>query len=304
MSYQPPSDQPPQEGTPTTNVSSPGSGGAYTQPTGDYTPPPPAGGYTPPPSVGGYTPPPGGGYSAPPPPPTGMGGGGGMGSMGGGGGAGGQLNPQELIQSYIGAVTKPNAAFYESEMPKASWVKTIVGTLAVAVVQIIFGLLFAGAAAAQLNSLRDQLNAQGRTLPFDIGILAGASGAGSILAIVLTPLFFLLGSGLLYLVAKMLGGQGNDFMTHSYLLSLSYTPIRILTTVLNIIPLLGGLVSFVLGLYLLYCQGKSMEASQRLSPGRAQLAAFLPTIIGIVLAVLCCILVFVGLLGVVGNANR
>lgn len=221
-----------------------------------------------------------------------------------GGGMGGQINPQELLQSYIGAVRNPNAAFYESEMPKASWIKILVGTLAVAIVQILIGLIFAGAAAAQLNSLRDQLAAQGRQLPFDPGIFMGASGAGSIASIVLTPLFFLIGAGLLFLVAKLLGGQGNDYMTHAYLLSLSYTPLRIIGAVVGIIPILGSIVSLVIAIYLLYSQGKSMEASQRLSPGRAQLAAFLPTIIGIVLALLCCILLIVGVLGVVGSVPR
>ncbi len=224
-----------------------------------------------------------------------------MGSMGG---AGGQLNPQELLQSYIGAITKPSAAFYESEMPKASWIKILVGTLAVAVVQIIIGLVFAGAAAAQLNALRSQLNAQGRQLPFDPGIFMGASGAGSIASIVLTPLFFIIGAGLLYLVAKMLGGQGNDFMTHAYLLSLSYTPLRIIGAVAGIIPVLGSIIALVAGIYLLYCQGKSMEASQRLTPGRAQLAAFLPTIIAIVLGLLCCVLLLVGIVGALNTAPR
>lgn len=273
-----------------------GPGGSPTEPVGggpDYTPPPAGGGYSPPPSGGGYAPPPGGGYNAPPPtPPTSSGP-----SMGGMD----QAGLQTLLQSWIAAVTKPNVGTYESEIPKASWIKVLIGVGLVTIVTLIINLIFAGVASASFNQLRDQLRAQGTDLPFDPGMLAAGGGIGGI---IFTPLAFFLGAGLLYLLAKMFGGQGNDFMVHSYLLSLSYTPLRIVAALVNIVPIIGGFISIALSLYQLYCAGVSMQASQRLAPGKAQLAAFLPTIVGFILICLCSLLAIFGLAAAIGGTSR
>ncbi len=298
---------PPSGGTPTTNIPPQGGQGGYTPPqggqggytpppSGGYTPPPP-GGYTPPPP-GGYTPPPpGGGYGAPPPPPPPTGGMGPMGSMGGAGG----VDFNDLIQGYRGAVMTPNTPFYESQIPKANFLKILVGLGIVVVVDIIMGLIASGAAAAQMAAYRDQL----RGLPFDPTLLAGGGGiAGALLSIVTVPLFFFIGSAIVYGLAKMLGGQGSDFMVHSYLLSLSYVPLGVVMSVLNIIPGVGPLVVLVAIIYRQYSQGKSLEASQRMAPGRAQAAAFIPIGIVILLICLCTLLVIFGLMAAFSGANR
>ncbi|HEY0070837.1 MAG TPA: YIP1 family protein [Chloroflexia bacterium] len=323
MSYQPPPEQPggpppgpPPEpppggppygggGTPTTNIPPQGEQGGYTPPpSGGYTPPPPGGyappppgGYAPPPP-GGYTPPPpGGGYGAPPPPPPPTGG---MGYPGGG--AGGQLDIQDLFQGYMGAVTTPTTTFYESQIPKANIIKVLIGLGIVVVVNVIVGLIGAGAAAAAMAPLRDQLRAQG--VNFDpTGLAAGGGISGALFTIILTPLTFFIGSAIIYGLAKMLGGQGADFMTHSYLLSLSYVPLGVLASVLGLIPALGSLVALVALLYRQYSQGKSLEASQRMAPGRAQLAAFLPIGIGILLVCLCILLATFGLMAAINGAT-
>lgn len=275
--------------------------GGYTQPIGGSQPggyaPPPGGGYTPP-QGGGYTPPPGGGYNVPPPPPPG-GGMGGMNipSMGGVN----QASLQNLLQKYITVVTKPSAANYEAEIPQANWTNTLIGVAAVAIVSFIISLLFAGASAAMLAPLRSQLSSNGST--FDPTIFAGGVGAGgAVLGLFFTFVFFFLGALVLYISAKIFGGQGTNFMTHAYLLSLSYTPLRIVSTIVSIIPIIGSLVSIVLFLYQIYQAGLSMQASQRMAPGKAQLAAFVPLLIGIVLG--CLVLVLcVGLFAAALNGS-
>lgn len=239
-------------------------------------PPPPSGGYTPPPPGGGYTPPPpppGGGF-APPSRPEG----------------GGQLDFQALIQSYINAVTKPNAATYEAEIPKADWTKILIGVAAVTVVNALIALIGIGAGMAFMDQFQDQLG--GQEVPVDVGMLGAVGVIGAVWALILTPILFFAGAGILWLTAKMFGGQNSDFMTHSYLLSLSYTPLRIAAGIIGIIPFVGDLIALVLGLYQLYSAGLAMQASQRMAPGRAMLAAFLPAIVGIVLLCLCLALFF------------
>jgi hypothetical protein len=135
-------------------------------------------------------------------------------------------------------------------------------------------------------------------------MFAGGVGVGGAFSgFIFTYIGFFLGAGLLWLMAKMFGGQNSDFLTHSYLLSLSYTPLRIISTVLSIVPFLGGLVALVLSLYQLYSAGLAMQASQRMAPGRAQLAAFLPTIVGFLLLCLCIVLFIFGIAAAIGGAS-
>lgn len=242
------------------------------------------------PTGGSYTPPPPPGGGMPPPAPAG----------------GGQLDFAGLFQSWINAVTKPNASTYEAEIPNANWVKVLIGIAVTAVAGFLVNLIFAGAAVAQIDQSIAQLRGQAGTegiVSFLETIRGYVGGGGAISALIFPFISFFVGAGIQYLFAKMLGGQGQDFMVHSYLSSLSYAPLHTAANLLQIIPLLGGCVAFVLSLYQIYSVGLSMQASQRLAPGRAQLAAFLPVIIGIVISCLCVILAIMGIASIAGNTN-
>lgn len=282
MSYQPP----------------PPEGSGNTPPEGGYAPPPPAseGGYSPPPQATGssYSPPPpptGGGYSPPPPPMTAM--------KTSGGGSG---DMSHLPQSYINAVTKPSVGTYEAEIPNANITKTLIGVAIVAIVSFLFNLIFAGASAAALAPLTSQLRQSGSNI--DPAALTGGAGiGGALLGLVFTFVFFFVGAGIQYLVAKMLGGQGQDFGTHAYLDSLSYTPLRVVSTVVAIIPVIGGLVGLVLILYQLYLQSLGLQASQRLPAGKAMMAAFAPAIIALVLGCISLVACAGLIASIMGAAN-
>jgi hypothetical protein len=202
-----------------------------------------------------------------------------------------QATVQDLFQSYMNAMTKPNVMTYQMEIPRASWLRTLIGLAAVDIVSFVFGLIAVAIGSAQIASALAQLHAQGIYGYDGFLNLAGGGGiAGAVFGLILTPAFFFLGAGILWLTARMFGGTGSDFMTHCYLLSLSYTPLRIIGKVIGVIPVLGGLVAFVAFIYQLYSAGLAMQASQRMQPGRAQLAAFVPLIVGIVLGCLCVVL--------------
>jgi len=224
-----------------------------------------------------------------------------MGSMG----TVNQASLQGLFQSWMSAITKPNVATYEAEIPKASWMGTLIGVAVVAVISFLINLLFAGAAAAAFAPLRQQLINQGYTGP-DPFVMGGGSGiVAAFWALIGAFITFFLGAGLLWLMAKMFGGTNSNFMTHSYLLSISYAPLRIISTVLSIIPFVGGLVFLVTYLYQIYSAGLAMQASQRMQPGRAQIAAFLPTIVGLVLGCLCFFVLIAAVVSIInGAANR
>jgi hypothetical protein len=208
-----------------------------------------------------------------------------------------------MFQSWINALTKPNVMTYEQEIPRANWTTVLSGIVLVAILRAIVALLFAGTAAATMNQFRNFFPADSN---FDPSTVSWAYGGGGIVSAIIMPFItFFLGAGVLWLAARMFGGTGSDFMTHSYLLSLSWTPTRAISAVLEIIPFINLLVGVVLFFYQLYLAGLAMQASQRMQPGRAQMAAFLPTIIGIVLGGLCCLL-FAGLIAAAlsGLANQ
>jgi hypothetical protein len=218
---------------------------------------------------------------------------------------GGAFDIQSLFQSWLNALTKPNVTTYEAEIPRANWTSTLVGLAIVALVSALVALLSLGASRAMLDQFTPFLQQQDPN--FDPNMLNqyyGGTGIGAaVWAFIGTFITFFLGAGVLWLAARMLGGTGSDFMTHSYLLSLSYTPTRVIAAVLGIIPVVGGLVGLVLYFYQLYLAGLSMQASQRMQSGRAQMAAFLPSIVGIVLGGLCCLLAFGTLVALISGAS-
>lgn len=282
-----PSPQPPPSGGGYSAPPPPSSGSGYTPPGGGYTPPPNSG-YTPPPSGGGYTPPPpsGGGYGAPPPPPrpSGPGNMGGMGNMNIS-----QASIQGYFQKCIKAITKPSAATYEGEIPHANWNSVIVGLVAATAVGFLIGLI-----KAFLPVSLYTYNFGTSSSAFNSGFgsyLTSVGIGGAFLSLILIPLSFFIGAALLFGMARLFGGTGSNFLTHSYLLSLSWTPLKIIAAVVGIIPIVGSLIGLLIYLYQIYSAGLAMQASQRMQPGRAQLAAFLPTIVGLVFACLCAILI-------------
>ena len=251
-------------------------------PGGTPPPPPPGEGYTPPPPPP-PPPPPGGTYAPPPPPPA------------------GGLNISSLFQSYINALTKPNVATYEAEIPRANASATLLGVAIVAVVSAIMALISAGAGAAMLGPLVDQFRSQG--IPVT-GFVAAQGVGGAIVALIGTFITFFLGTLIQYLLAKIFGGQGRDFMTQAYLSSLSYTPTHVIGNIIAIVPVVGWIIGLILVAYQIYSVGLSLQASQNLTAGKAQLSAWLPVIIGFVLLCLCLVLSILGLAAALSGGGQ
>ncbi len=95
----------------------------------------------------------------------------------------------------------------------------------------------------------------------------------------------LIGSAILFVFAKLLGGTG-DFKTHYFLPSLYIIPITLLSFVFNVIPILGAILGFILGLYTMYLLTMAMKEAHGLSTLKADLVWLLPIIVVILLVVL------------------
>ena len=233
------------------------------------------------------------------------------------GDGGGARSGQGLLQSYLNAVTRPNVATYLAELANASWLRVWIGIGFVTAVSVLASLLsFAGSGSASLDQSLQTLRDRGvpeSTIQFFRQLLAFLSaGGGLLLALVFTTVFFFLGAGLLYIIARVLGGKGTSFVAHAYLLSLSYVPIKIVMALLGLLsnPATGSGLACITGpltlglyLYMLYSAGLSMQVSQGLTPGRAQLAAFLPLILGFLFLCLCIVGVVVLAIGAAGGSG-
>lgn len=219
----------------------------------------------------------------------------------GGAGRTGKADPGDystLPRSYLSVLSRARPETYLAEMPNAGWGKTLVGVALVTVVSFGIKMLLTSNTLAQVEELKQSLARQGQdpTIePWRTISQWWESSASPLLAL-LVPLTFFGGAGLLYVLAravrtKGVGGEGASFMTHAYLLSLSYTPLHLISTLANVFSLvpvascLAALISLGATLYQLYSAGVSMQASQQLEPGKAQMVAFVPWIVGIILSI-------------------
>ncbi len=129
------------------------------------------------------------------------------------------------------------------------------------------------------------------TIGFDQGMLRIGSQvtyrvnpAAALGDIVWVPLGFLFVMGIIYLLARALGGQGT-YMVQAYVSLLFAVPLGLAGTILGAVPF-TGLVTFAVSIYGVVLQVQAVMAVHRLNSGVASLAIFLPIVLLMVLAVL------------------
>ena len=125
-------------------------------------------------------------------------------------------------------------------------------------------------------------------------------------ALFFTPLLLLIGTGILYLVARLLGGLGTyggllATQTFANVPSFLLAPLTLLTNILRI-PVLGGVFSLAFGIWTLVLAVIGIRESMALSTGRAVATLLIP--FGVIV-LLACVLVFVVVAAIAGSfANR
>jgi len=184
---------------------------------------------------------------------------------------------RQLPSQYIRVLTKPSAATFAEEMGKAAWNIVWVQLILLAVITAVFGFL------ASLIGSGFMPATTSSTLPMNPAFLQGIRAGSSFGELIGVPLGFFIGVGILYLIAKAFRGEGT-FLAQGYTYLLFEVPLGILASVLSLIPILGGLVAFAVGIYAIVLQIFSIMAVHRLSGGKATLVVFLPLIVVFVLA--------------------
>ncbi len=113
------------------------------------------------------------------------------------------------------------------------------------------------------------------------GFGAALGITGFIASVILTPIIsiigWLIGSGIYYIVAMILGGKGS-YSTQSYLIAIYSAPISIITSIVGLIPIIG-LLNFVIFLYSLYLLTLALKETHRFTTIKAALVWIIPIVL-------------------------
>src|SRR6266700_130076 len=137
---------------------------------------------------------------------------------------------RQLPNQYIRVLTKPSAATFAEEQGKAAWNIVWIQLIIYAIAAAVLGYL-----ALLISPNQFSTTGSSALSPGMIQTISLSAGFGLIL---LVPIFFFIGVGIYYLIAKAFGGQGT-FLAQSYTTLLYGVPIGILSSVLRLIPILG-----------------------------------------------------------------
>lgn len=106
---------------------------------------------------------------------------------------------------------------------------------------------------------------------------------------ILAPIFALIllfaSSAGYYIFAKILDGKGN-YKTQTYLLSVYQSPILVITTLIDLIPVAGAIINrLIIGIYSLYLVTIALRETHDYSTGRAIASWLLPSLILLIIVV-------------------
>ena len=187
---------------------------------------------------------------------------------------------QELPNQYIRVLTKPSVQTFAVEMGKADWAMVWIQLLIWALAGTIIGLI-----ATALRLASSSLVGTGG---FSFNAILALTVSGNAFAFISVPITFFILVGIQYLLAKAFKGEGN-FLTQGYTTLLFEVPIYILSYLLGLIPILGGIAGFALLIYGWVLNVFAIMAVHRLSGGKASAVVFIPIAVLFLLVFLCVI---------------
>jgi hypothetical protein len=185
---------------------------------------------------------------------------------------------QELPNQYIRVLTKPSPQTFAEEMGKADWAMVWIQLLIWALVGTIVGLI-----ASALRIASSSLLGSGGA---NFNSFLALTVSGNTFAFISVPISFFILVGIQYLLAKAFKGEGN-FLTQGYTTLLFEVPIYIISYLLGLIPIFGGIAGFALLIYGWVLNVFAIMAVHRLSGGKASAVVFIPIAVLFLLVFLC-----------------
>jgi hypothetical protein len=204
-----------------------------------------------------------------------------------------------MFQTWMNVLTHPNEQTFidESHKPQAKLSTAIIWVVIAAVIVAVFSIFRVliqwaiGGGPGIMEQIVLQLDLPPEAAEMMMqqaqGSLASGIIGGFCGALIGVPLSFLIGSGLYWLIAKLLGGTGS-YENQTYLLGTFTAPLMIVNGIVSIIPIAGGCVAFLISIYTLVLTYFALKVSHDFTSGKAIATLLIPLLIGILLA--CCII--------------
>jgi hypothetical protein len=206
------------------------------------------------------------------------------------------------IATWRRVVTQPGEPVFleEKSNPNGTLQTAIIWMVIAGVVAGIFGAIAGAIGASSMAAMLGQADLPPEVMAQMGPLVSTLSATSGLAAIITVPLFFLIGTFILHLIAKMLGGQG-DYGKFAYLAGTFQAPLTIVSSILAVIPVLGGCVSFLIVIYTYVLSFFAVKANYGLTSGRAVAVILIPLALLFVLAI-CFGVVLGGVIASMGNS--
>ncbi|MBA3531317.1 MAG: YIP1 family protein [Ardenticatenales bacterium] len=196
-----------------------------------------------------------------------------------------------MFNTWLKVLTNPREETFQEELdsPRATLTNALIWMFLAGVVVALFSFLVSltslNSAAAMEEMLRENPDIPPEFAQMMTPMMPMMMGAGSVLSVILTPIVFLIGTGIYYLIAMLMGGKG-DFGRYSYLLASFQAPLAIARTLVGFVPLLGVCISLAIFFYELFLSYLATKVAFNLSSGRALVVVLTPILL-FILAMVC-----------------
>ncbi len=219
-----------------------------------------------------------------------------------------------MIQTWLNVLTHPGETVFQEERtkPQATLANAIIWIIIAGVIAAIFGAIGAaisgalGTGAGLMQTILSQADLPPEAHQQMLRIFAARTaggGAGLFGALCgtlfIVPIFFLIGSGIFFVIAKLFGGDG-DFSEQTYLLATFTAPITIVNAVIGVVPYLGGCVTFFISIYQLVLTYYAIKVSHNLSSGKAIMTVLVPILVIFACVICGFVVMFATILGAAG----
>ncbi len=191
---------------------------------------------------------------------------------------------KEMYEIWTKVLTKPRETF-RIQARKADYAAAVKHIGVAGIIQgVLTGLL-----------LTLGLSAAGSLVGAQYGMFGASLGLLSIIGLaIFVPIMAIIGlfigSGIFYIVARVLGGNGS-YQTQTYLMAIYMAPLNLIG-ILAMIPFVGILVSLAVAIYSLYLLTLALKETHKFTTGKAVLTWLIPVIILAVLVLLVMFAIF------------
>lgn len=215
------------------------------------------------------------------------------------------------LQSWINVLTHPNEQTFaeEGSRPQANFTTAIIWMVITGAVTgilgwVAFNLMFGSGngmlAMIDQMDLPPEAAAQMREM-LSSGMMSALVGGAGLSSIVFTPISFLIGAAIFYVIGRMIGGSG-DLGRYAYLLATFQAPLGIIRAILSLVPVLGNCLGLILGIYSIVLTYFATKVGLNLSSGKAIAVIVIPVAVLLVLGI-CFVGSIAGLLFSMQNQN-